>query len=178
MTAKLTPNAVDNPNARPHGGNGEFLTSLTTAQRDAEAFRLRSMGWTFQRIANELGMKSRQAAEQAVKRGLAKVRVPAVEEFRKSQQEALDRMKAEAFGIMQRQHVAHSQGRIVEQWDDATGKAIPVLDDGPKLDAIKTLIQVFTREARLQGADSPVKVEQDASGTVRIEIKGIDADKL
>lgn len=177
-SAAETPNAVDDPNSRPRGGNGKFVTSMSTVQRDAEAFRLRSMGWTFERIAQELGMKNRGVAEKAVKRALAKVRVPAVEEFRKTQQEALERMKAEAFGVLERQHVAHSQGRIVEQWDEQAGRAVPVLDDGPKLDAIKTLIQVFTREAKLQGSDSPVKVEQEANGTVRIEIKGIDADKL
>lgn len=163
---------------QPRSGRGKFVTSMTTVQRDAEAARLRSMGWTFERIAQQLGMKNRSIAEKAVKRALDKVRAPAVEEYRKSQQIGLDRLKEAAFEVLESEHMAHGNGRLVERWDETQNKLVPVLDHGPRLDAIKTLIQVFAREAKLQGSDTQVKVEQETNGTVRIEIKGVDTDKL
>lgn len=156
------------------------------------------MGWTFQMIADELGMKTRGVAEVAVKRGLARVTSPGVEALRTSQQTVIDLLKRTAIDVLNRDHLAHSNGTVVRagcpgldqygrrQHEGCTwgtpGTAYcdgpAVLDDGPRLDAIKTLVSVLTREAKLHGADSPVKVEHEPTGEVRIIIKGIDAEKL
>lgn len=174
----------------PRGGKGRYAPTLAARERARAAAELRSKGWTYQRIADHLGYASRTSAESAVKREFERIVAPGVEMLRKSQQEALDRMKAQAFEVMERQHLSVSNGHIVgagcspEHAAGHPGLAMadcygpPVLDDGPKLDAIKTLVQVFTRESKLHGVDAQVKVEREESGTVRIEIVGVDTDKL
>ncbi|MFD4763135.1 hypothetical protein ACFWOJ_31080 [Streptomyces sp. NPDC058439] len=61
---------MDDPQARPHGGDGQFVRSLTTAQRDAAAAELRSKGWTYPRIATEFGYGHRADPCNAVQRVL------------------------------------------------------------------------------------------------------------
>lgn len=184
------PETPKHGDAKPHGGNGDFVPQLSTAQRDARAATLRSRGRTFQQIADELGMANRGVAEKAVKRALAKVVAPAVEELRKSQQELLDLMKDHAVDVLQGRHPLVSNGHVVGEGCSPEHAARhpeipmtecygpPLLDAGPRLAAITTLVKVLDRESRLHGSDSPIKVEREENGTVRIEIKGIDADKL
>ena len=51
-------------------------------------------------------------------------------------------------------------------------RRVPVIDDGPVLQAISTLLRVADRRARLLGLDAPAKVEQsggiESTVTVRV----------
>ncbi len=175
---------------KPRTGKGKFAPSLSTSERDAMAATMRSRGHTFQEIADALGWKDRSSADKAVKRALAKVVSPGVEELRKSQQAIIDLMKTHAIDVLESTHPLVSNGHVVGMGCSPEHAALhpqipmtecygpPIRDDGPRLAAITTLTRVLEREAKTHGSDSPVKVEREDNGTVRIEIRGIDPDKL
>lgn len=175
---------------RPRGGKGKYAPRVATAERDSAAATLRSQGHTFAVIAQRLGYADKAAAEKGVKRALEKIIAPGVEAVRKSQQELLDLMKTHAVDVLQGRHPLVSNGHVVGEGCNPEHAARhpeipmtecygpPLLDAGPRLAAITSLTRVLEREARLHGSDSPIKVEREENGTVRIEIKGIDADKL
>ncbi|MFF7879125.1 hypothetical protein ACFZDM_33430 [Streptomyces californicus] len=142
---------MDNPQARPHGGDGQFVRSLTTAQRDAEAARLRTQGWTYQRIADHLKFKQRADAYNAVKRVLDATVREAGEDIRTLELERLDRLEAAANEVLEREHVTVSNGRVVVLHET------PLPDDGPVLAAIDRLLKIQERRARLLGLDAPTK---------------------
>lgn len=171
-------------------GKGRFAPSLTGQAREARAAELRAEGWTFQRIADELGYGGRATAEKAVSRALERISSPSVEAVRKSQQHLLDMMKDHAVDVLHGRHPMVSNGHVVGEGCTPEHAARhpdipmtecygpPLLDAGPRLAAITTLTRVLEREAKLHGSDSPVKVEREENGTVRIEIRGIDPEKL
>ncbi|MFD5900995.1 hypothetical protein ACFWHG_05785 [Streptomyces microflavus] len=142
---------MDDPQSRPHGGDGQFVRSLTTAQRDAEAARLRTQGWTYQRIADHLDFKQRADAYNAVKRVLDATVREAGEDIRALELERLDRLEAAANEVLEREHVTVSNGRVVAL-DGA-----PLPDDGPVLAAIDRLLKIQERRAKLLGLDAPTK---------------------
>jgi hypothetical protein len=72
---------------------------------------------------------------------------------------------------MRREHVTVQQGRIVT---DKVGE--PILDDGPLLDAARTLVNLLQRESRLVGADAPQKLE--AAVTQDVSTDGIELLEL
>ncbi|MFD7066084.1 hypothetical protein ACFV97_02485 [Streptomyces sp. NPDC059913] len=142
---------MGDPQARPHGGDGQFVRSLTTAQRAAEAARLRSLGWTYQRIADEVGYTYRADAYNAVQSVLKDTVREAGEELRTLELERLDRLEAAANEVLDRNHVTVSNGRVV----DLHGAPIP--DAGPVLAAIDRLLKIQERRAKLLGLDAPAK---------------------
>ncbi len=161
-------------------GKGRFKRSLKGAQRDAEAARMRASGYLLREIAEHLGLKTEGAAKRAIDRALQDVQAPAVEALRASQQEIIDRMKVAALDVMEREHVAHSNGRVVYDVENgvaADGTVRPVLDDGPRLQAINALRGVLEREAKLWGADAPVRTTIEGDELV-IRIKGVDTDAV
>ncbi|MFC9752994.1 hypothetical protein [Streptomyces sp. NPDC056921] len=142
---------MDDPNARPHDGRGRFVRTLTTAQRDAEAALLRSKGWTYPRIAAELGYGHRADAYNAVQRVLKETVREVGENVRALELERLDRLEAAANEVLEREHVTVSNGRVV----DLQGAPIP--DAGPVLAAIDRLLKIQERRAKLLGLDAPLK---------------------
>ncbi|WP_406735363.1 hypothetical protein OG508_28120 [Streptomyces sp. NBC_01108] len=142
---------MDDPQARPHDGRGRFVRTLTTAERDAEAALLRSKGWTYPRIAAELGYGHRADAYNAVQRVLKETVREAGEEVRTLELERLDRLEAAANEVLEREHVTVSNGRVV----DLHGAPLP--DDAPVLAAIDRLLKIQERRSRLLGLDAPVK---------------------
>lgn len=174
------------------GGNGRFIRNIKTAQRDADAAALRAKGLSFQRIANELGFSSKAKAYEAVQRALADLPREGIEDLRRMELERLDGMYQAAMDVLEREHVAISQGKVVrrrvgtevdefghERLDDE-GKPIPlyadVLDDGPVLQAIDRLLKVQERRAKLLGLDAPTKVEMLTVDAIDAEIKKLQAE--
>ncbi|MEU0157945.1 hypothetical protein ABZ154_03630 [Streptomyces sp. NPDC006261] len=142
---------MDDPRARPRGGDGQFLRSLTTAQRDAHAAELRAKGWTYRRIAAELGWKQGADAYNAVQRVLKETVREAGEDVRTLELERLDRLEAAANEVLEREHVTVSNGRVVSL------NEMPLPDDGPVLAAIDRLLKIQERRAKLLGLDAPTK---------------------
>ncbi len=50
------------------------------------------------------------------------------------------------------------------------GEETELTDDGPALDAIRTLLRIAERRSKLLGLDAPVKVE--AEGEVHVVVRG------
>ncbi|QQZ56869.1 hypothetical protein IFE09_27100 [Streptomyces microflavus] len=156
---------MDDPQARPHGGDGQFVRSLTTAQRDAEAARLRSLGWSYPRIAAELGFNHRADAHNAVKRVLKETVREAGENVRALELERLDAelarladVEREVWTVLKRKHVTVSNGQVIR----VDGE--PLLDDAPVLQAADRLVKIEDarrrngkRRAELLGLDAPTK---------------------
>jgi hypothetical protein len=157
----------------PRAGDGKFIRNIKTAQRDADAAALRAKGWTFQRIANELGYASKGKAHEAVQRAFAEVPYEHLEDARRLDLERIDRLVDEAWQVMERQHVAVSNGHVVrrrvgdetdefgEKVLDADGKPLgvyeDVLDDGPLLAAIDRIAKLLERRAKIVGYEAPVR---------------------
>ncbi len=99
---------------RGRNGGGRFTTTLKGQQRDIEAARLQSMGWSLSKIAGALGYSSTGHVVDGIQRAFDRIPSQAVEVRRAQQQQLIDVLKTQAIGVMMRDHVAHSQGRIVK----------------------------------------------------------------
>ncbi|WP_098892259.1 hypothetical protein [Streptomyces sp. or3] len=156
---------MDASKQRPRGGDGQFVRSLTTAERDARAAELRSKGWTYRRIAAELGWKQGADAYNAVQRVLKETVREAGEEVRALELERLDGelarladVEREVWAVLKRKHVTVSNGQVIR----VDGE--PLLDDAPVLQAADRLVKIedarlknSERRAKLLGLDAPTK---------------------
>lgn len=132
---------------------GRFTRTLDQAEIDADAARLRARGKSYRQIAAIMGC-SAPVAHDRVRRALAAVPAEAVDELRTIEGERLDLLLQEAERILATNHVMVSHGRII-RGDDGE----PLIDDGPKLQAIAQLRFLSESRRKLTGADAPVKVE-------------------
>lgn len=157
--------------SRIHGGNGQFVKSADTAERDAEACRLRTRGLSYREIAAALGYDGEGSAYNAVKRSLNATLAEPAEEVRKTELQRLDDLYRAALAVLERMHVTVSNGRVVQHrvagtgtWDAEAGRWVDaewvdLADDAPVLAAIDRLLKIQERRARLLGLDAPVKHE-------------------
>lgn len=143
---------MDDPNARPHDGKGRFTRTLSTAQREAEAARLRSRGWSYQRIADEVGYSNKGDAHHAVQKVLRDTVQEPGDELRALELTRLDTLYVAATEVLEREHITVSNGRVVSASNGA-----PLVDDAPVLQAIDRLLKIQERRSKLLGLDAPVK---------------------
>jgi hypothetical protein len=123
------------------------------AVRDAEALVYRARGWTYQRIANEMGYGDKSAARKACERALAA-------DVRETREEAkslllmdLNAAKQAAWAVLDASHITISNGQAVKL--DGT----PVPDDAPVLAAIDRIVRIDQEIAKILGAYAPVRHE-------------------
>ncbi|MBZ6085908.1 hypothetical protein KVH15_33535 [Streptomyces olivaceus] len=152
---------------RPKDGKGRYIRSPETAERDAKAARLRAEGHTYDQIREELGYGSKSSAHDACARALRAIVADDADALRQREAARLDALYEEALTVLERTHYAHSHGRLVLGTD---GK--PLLDDGPKLAALRELRAVRESYRKLYGLDAPTKVSLDAQ-QLGAEISGI-----
>lgn len=148
------------------GGKGKWIRTVKTAERDAEAARLRAQGWSYQRIADELGWADKGTAHRAVQRVLQETVQDAGEDLRVMERERLDRLSEAAWTVLERQHITVSNGKIIH----LDGEPLP--DDGPVLQAIDRLLRISESRRKLEGLDAPSRVSVDAV-TIGEEITSI-----
>lgn len=179
---------------RTRGGNGRFTRAADSRKRDHDAAGLRTKGWSFQRIADELGFASKGHAHDAVMRAYADIPSEATEHAKQLDLERIDRLIEKAWEIMLRDHVTVSQGKVVGKrigWDrdeqtgeilrDGDGAPIPlyedVLDDGPALAAIREIRGLLERRAKITGYDAPARsrVEVITEDAVDAELARLEA---
>jgi hypothetical protein len=158
---------------RQRNGKGRYDRQLSTAQRDAEAARLRTRHYTYEQIAEQLGFADRGHAYKAVERALKSITREPAEELRALELQRLDRLARAAEEVLERRHVHVSGGNIVR--DDETGESLE--DDGPTLQAIDRLLKIQARRAALLGLDSATKTEHSGQ-IVTYRIDGVDLDQL
>ncbi|QIP87625.1 hypothetical protein GLX30_30395 [Streptomyces sp. Tu 2975] len=167
---------MSDDDTRARGANGKYIRTLQGAEMDAEAARLRSKGWSFQRIADELGYSNKGNAWRAVDAVLQATVQEAGDELRRLERERLDRLAEAAWGVLDRQHVTVSNGRIVSLGGE------PLPDDGPVLAAIDRLLRISESRRKLEGLDAPSRVSVDAEslgneiGAILDRLGGVDGD--
>lgn len=156
----VDPGRVDKPRGRE------------SAVLRAEVVDLYRLGLTFEAIGKRLGF-SRQRAHKLYWDAMHAVQMQAVDTHRAAMIDELAEAVRVAARILHTDHIAHSNGRVVYA-DDGS----PVIDDGPKMDAARTIISAHARLAKLLGADAPVKSEVSAGVEINYTIRGVDTDKL
>lgn len=157
----------------PRNGSGKFTRAAESRKRDCRAAELHGQGWTYQRIADELGFASKGHAHNAVMRAYADMPTEEAQQARQADLDRLDRLIEQAWQVMITPHIAVSNGKVVRRFAglekdadgierlDMDGKPIPVfedvLDDGPRLAAVNTIRGLLERRARIFGYDAPAK---------------------
>lgn len=157
----------------PRGGNGKFTRSPESMRRDYQAAELHGQGWSYQRIADELGFASRGHVSDAITRAYAGIPTEEARLARQVDLERIDRLIEQAWQVMLTPHLAVSNGKVVRRFAgverdedgierlDLDGKPIPVfedvLDDGPRLAAVNTIKGLLERRAKIFGYDAPAK---------------------
>jgi hypothetical protein len=177
------------------GPGGKFTRTIHSIRRDNKAAELRAMGWTFQRIADELGYANRQKAKDGVDRAIAEVPTEAVEQAKHLDLERIDRLIAAAWEVLERKHVTVSQGRIVgrfagfakdpdtgETVRNADGEPMPVYDeledDAPVLNAIDRLEKLIARRGKILGYEAPARsrIEVITEDAVDAELRRLEQE--
>lgn len=167
------------------GRKGQFIKTLEGAERDAHAARLRSQGYGYPEIGEQLGI-TKASAYEAVQRALKEVVQEAAEDVRTFELGRLDstllnlgEMRDIVLSLLERKHYTVSNGRLVHLGDE------PLEDDGFVLSAVDRLNAIETQRTRvnesrrkLLGLDIPVKQEIDVSGGVEYRIVGVSTEDL
>jgi hypothetical protein len=144
---------ADADNARPRGDRGRWRRSLAVAERDAEAARLASMGWSYSKIASELGYSDAGNAHRGARRAMAELaEAHGAGELRRQQIESNKLLRERMWQIVNDPPPMVSRiGKVVV--DEATGEQIP--DAQAVIGAAATILKADERIARLAGLDAP-----------------------
>lgn len=148
---------------------------FATAERDGKAARLRSRGYSYIEIADELDYSSPGDAHNGVERALARAVIEPAEELRAHMLAQLDAMQKTALGVLETDHYTVSAGRVM-QLQDENGALVPIIDDGPVLAALHTLLKIMERRAKLMGLDAPAKMEVVTFDAIEAEMERLDAE--
>lgn len=157
---------------RARGGRGRFVKSIETAERDADACRLRTEGQTYAQIAETLGYNDKAAAQKAVERALTAIVAEPASHLRALEDARLDVALVVAFRVLRTKHITVSNGRLI--LDPVT--ELPLQDDAPNLAAIDRIVKISDRRAKLHGLDAPVKFEGFDPTGVDAQIAQLAAD--
>jgi hypothetical protein len=130
-------------------------------------------GWSYQRIADELGFASKGHAHNAVTRAFAEIPTESAEQAKALDLERIDRLIEWNTAVMLKPHLAHSNGRVVRHITgveldgngkpktDADGKPVytfeDVLDDGPGQASAREVRALVERRAKIFGYDAPAR---------------------
>lgn len=147
------------------GHNGKFLRTVDTAERDAQACRLRSRGQSLQQIADRLGYADRSSAHKAVQRALSETVRADAALYVQLQLDQLDELTGVALAVMEREHVVVQLGKVVR---DDDGR--PVVDHMPTLAAVDRLLRIAERRAKLLGLDAPTRHAVAATSATDVDV--------
>lgn len=154
----------------PRDGFGRWEKGVESYERDAEAFRLRARGWTYDMISDELGYGGHGNVKRAMDRVIKERTEQPVAEYREVMDLQLDDLWRRAEAVLEARHLTFYQGMAITHEGDV------VLDDAPVLRAVDALLKIQERRAKLHGTDAPAKFE--GSQVVRYTIDGIDPETL
>ncbi|KOG21795.1 hypothetical protein [Streptomyces viridochromogenes] len=162
--------------ADPHGlrmrdGRHRFARNPARAALDARAAELRAQGWTYQRIADELGYATKTGALDAVRRAVREVVQGPAERLVALHIERLETLYERALAVAERQHVVVSHGKIMYGEDGN-----PLIDSGPELAALREARTTLESFWKLAGIARPDKVEH--SGGVTYQVVGIQPEDV
>ncbi|MBA4865923.1 hypothetical protein H1V43_32180 [Streptomyces sp. PSKA54] len=169
-TAQAEPAPASGP---ARDARGHFITTIDHDQRAAAAARLRADNpkMTYQQIADAVGYSNKGDAWRAVQKCREAVIKSAGAELVAAEAQQLDDLFVSALEVLERDHVVVSHGKVM-LGDDGQ----PLIDDGPKLAAIREMRQIRESYRKLYGLDQPTQVS--VSGAVRYEVVGVDPEDL
>lgn len=164
---------------------GKYARTIETAERDAEAARMKARGFTYRQIAAHFGVDV-AAAHKMVRRVLMETVAEPAEEVRAGEVARYDEslrnlagLRETVLALLERRHYTVSNGKVVCLDDE------PLEDDGfvlqvvDRLNAIESQrIAVSARRAKLLGLDVPVKQEIAVDLGVEYRIVGVDVGQL
>jgi hypothetical protein len=171
-TPKRAPGDRDR-NRQARNGKGHYQGDIYADEKAANAARYYAEhpGITYQELAEATGYTNRGDAWRAVQKARKAALQQAGQELIATEAAQLDDLFVSAMEILERDHVMVSHGRVVT---DDTGT--PLLDDGPKLSALREMRQIRESYRKLLGVDQPTQVA--VSGGVRYEVVGVDPEDL
>lgn len=152
---------------------------LETDRRVHEAIQMRLQYKTWTQIAEALGWNTHTAAFEAVRREQYRRRAmvdESLDEMRERETERLEALGMAALRVLETKHYAVSGGTVVTRENPVTGEVTEMLDDGPALAAVNTLVKVSESLRKLLGLDAATKV--DAAVTVKYTIEGIPESEM
>lgn len=163
-----------NEGDKPRDGRGKFIRQPDTAERDAQACRLRVSGCTYQQIADRLGYPHRDLARRAVERALLEIIREPAEQLRQLELERLDEMARIAWSVLYTKHLHVSASGKVARHPD-TGEVL--IDHEPTFAAMDRLLKIGERRAKLLGLDAPTRIEAEVypRDDINREIAGLIA---
>lgn len=134
------------------------LEYLTPFEVDTEAWRLGVLGWSVWRIQAALGLETVEQVTDCLTRYRESTTLP--DEIKRALMVGqLDQVIAQVIEVGMTPHYKFHKGELIRMTDEDTGELEPVIDDGPVLDAAKTLAVLLDRKAKLEGLDAPEKHE-------------------
>lgn len=156
------PNA--HPNDRDRNSMGRFTRTLASVRRDAAAaeYLADHPGTTYEALKDLFGYAHRSDAKKGIERAKADVARPAITKLIGTESEELDALYTEAVAILQRNHVTVSHGKVITWRNPETLAEEPLLDDGPKLQAIRVALDIRASYRKLHGLDQPSRLSIDA----------------
>ncbi|NUO43742.1 MAG: winged helix-turn-helix domain-containing protein [Streptomyces sp.] len=176
MTTGNEPPVPDEPQpspGKPRDSRGNFTGTIDTDTRAANAARLKADNprMTYRELAKAVGYSNPGDAWRAVDKCRKAVLQAAGAELIASEAALLDDQFVSAMEILERDHVVVSHGKVITGADGE-----PLLDDGPKLAALREMRAIRESYRKLLGVDQPTQVA--VSGAVRYEVVGVDPADL
>jgi len=176
-TGNEPPQPVPDPPSTPAGqarnGRGNFVSTQAAVDKAANAARILAdnPGMTYQELAQAAGYSNKGDAWRAVDKCRKAALQSAGAELIASEAALLDDQFVSAMEILERDHVVVSHGKVIKD-DDGN----PLLDDGPKLAALREMRAIRESYRKLLGVDQPTQVA--VSGSVKYEVVGVDPEDL
>lgn len=167
-----------NPNQNARNARGNYTPTQTAADKAATATRLKADNprLTYQQIADQVGYANKGDAWRAIDRCRKAVLQSAGAELIASEAALLDDQFVAAMEVLDRDHVVVSHGKVITMADPDTQVEKPLLDDGPKLAALREMRAIRESYRKLLGIDQPTQVA--VTGNVKYEVVGIDPADL
>jgi hypothetical protein len=178
----------------PRNGSGKFTRASESRKRDCRAAELHGQGWTYQRIADELGFASKGHAHNAVMRAYADMPTEEAQQARRADLDRIDRLIEQAWEVMTTPHLTVNNGKVIRHFVglekdadgierlDMDGKPIPVfedvLDDAPRLAAVNAIRGLLQQRERIIGYGAPARTRVEVIGadTVEAHIAALEAE--
>lgn len=155
--------------------NGHVIRTPEQVARDAWAAGQRSLGRSYRAIADDLNI-SVGSCHAAVRRAFKDIAEPEAGPARAAELAILEAARDAALEVLAHHHVTVSNGKVITLFDEEQQKEIPLPDDGPILDAVRTIATVSEKIHNLMGWKSASKVQ--LSGEVTYQLVGVNPDDL
>jgi DNA-binding transcriptional MerR regulator len=142
--------------------------------RDAEAARLKALGWSLAEIAEKLNLvgdepdHAEDRAAAAIKRAMASAVRFARDERRLLELEGLDELELRLWKLLDERQVLVQHGRIIEV------DGVPLDDNRFALEVVDRIMKVKDQRCKLEGTYAPTRAEIVTFDSVEAEIARLE----